>query len=81
MTTAVRTQVESRSDPVAIGESLGFYEALSDAAVSAAELAERTGAPTRFVHDWLTDQAREGYVTHEAATGRYANWCSLPRTA
>jgi len=66
---------------MALGESLGFYEAMTETPVTAAELAERTGAPTRFVRDWLADRAMEGYVTHEATTGRYANWCSLPRAA
>lgn len=81
MTYEVRTQTKANVDLVALGERLGFYEALSEASVTAAQLAERTGVPTRFVRDWLADQAREGYLTHEAATGRYANWCSLPQAA
>ncbi len=81
MTTAVRTKVEFRSHPVAIGERLGLYEVMSETPVTAAVLAERTGTPTRFVRDWLADQAGEGYLTYDAPTDRYANWCSLPRAA
>jgi hypothetical protein len=80
MTTAVRTQVASGTDPVAVGERLGLYEAISEDAVTATELARRTGAPTRFIRDWLADQAGECYLTHDAATGRYATWCSWPRS-
>jgi len=80
MTIAVRTKVESRSHPVAIGERLGFYEAISETPVTASVLAERTGTPTRFVRDWLADQAGEGYLTYDVPTDRYANWCSLPRS-
>ena len=78
MTTEVRTRVEPSTDLVALGDSLGFYEAMSEAPVTAAALAERTGTPTRFVRDWLADQAGEGYLTYDAPTDRYANWCSWP---
>ena len=81
MTTAVMTQVQTSTDQVAIGERLGFYETMSQRPLTAAELAERTGAPTRFVRGWLADQAGEGYLTHDATSGRYANWCSLPQAA
>jgi DNA-binding IclR family transcriptional regulator len=80
MTTAVNTQVASGTVLVAVGERLGLYEAISEDAVTATELARRTGAPTRFISDWLTAQAREGYLTHDAASGRYATWCSWPRS-
>ena len=81
MTTAVGTHVEPNTERVAIGERLGFYEVMSEARVTEAELAERTGAPIRLVLHWLVHQARDGYVTREVATGRYANWCSLPLAA
>lgn len=81
MTSEARTGAKAGADLVAIGERLGFYEAMSQVPVTAAELAERTGTPIRFVRDWLTEQTRESYLIHEAASGRYANWCSLPRAA
>ena len=81
MTTAVRTQERVSSALVGIGERLGFYEIMSESAVTRAELAERTGAPGRLVRDWLAVQARQGYLTCKTATGRYANWCSVPTPA
>ncbi len=80
MTTEVRTLNEPSTALVALGERLGFYEVMSETPVTAAALAERTGTPTRFVRDWLADQAGEGYLTYDAPTDRYANWCSLPRS-
>jgi hypothetical protein len=81
MTTAVRTQLAPSTERVAIGERLGFYEVMSEAPVTEAELAKRTGAPIRLVVHWLAHQVTERYVTREVTTGRYANWCSLPRAA
>ncbi len=81
MTIEARTRVESITDVVALGERLEFYEAMSETPVTAAVLAERTGTPTRFVRDWLADQAGEGYLTYDSPTDRYANWCSLPRSS
>jgi DNA-binding IclR family transcriptional regulator len=80
MTNAGRIQVESSTDLVTIGERLGLYEALSRSAATPAELAQRTGAQTSFIGDWLANQASEGYITHDASNGRYANWCSWPRS-
>lgn len=89
MATEARTRIESGGDLVALGESLGFYEVMSEAPVTAAELVERSGAPPGFVRDWvagfvgdwLAEQAREGYVVYDASAGRYANSCSLPPAA
>jgi hypothetical protein len=81
MTTEARITDRASADPVVIGERLGFYEAMSETPVTETELAERTGAPVRMVRHWLAHQARDGYVTREVATGRYANWCSVPLAA
>jgi hypothetical protein len=72
-------EIEDRpiSDLIASGERLGFYDVMSEQAVTADELAERTGASIRLASDWLADRVREGYVNHNAETGRYANWVSL----
>jgi hypothetical protein len=80
MTNEGRIQVESSTDLVIIGERLGLYEALSWSAATPAELAQRAGAQTSFIGDWLTNQASEGYLTHDASTDRYANWCGWPRS-
>lgn len=81
MTTAVRTHVEPNTERVAIGERLGFYEVMSEAPVTETDLAKRTGAAIGFIAHWLADQVSEGYLVRDKTTGRYANWCSLPRAA
>jgi hypothetical protein len=79
--TGMTTEAKTDADRIAIGERLGFYEVMSETPVTEAELAERTGAPTSLVVHWLAHQLTEGYVAREVATGRYANWCSLPLAA
>ncbi len=78
MTVELRTRVD---DLVATGERLGFYEVMSQAPLTAAELAQRVGADVWFVRGWLAEQLQEGYVTFDATTGRYANYCTLQRAA
>jgi len=57
---------------VLIGDKLGLYRALADGgAMTAAELAKRTGARERYVREWLSAQAAGGYVTYEPASGRF----------
>ena len=57
---------------VLIGDKLGLYRALADGGpMTAAELARRTGARERYVREWLSAQAAGGYVTYEAASGRF----------
>lgn len=81
MTTAAGIPDRVTTQRVAIGERLGFYEVMSEAPVTEAELAKRSGAPTGLVAHWLFEQAREGYLVRDKTTGRYANWCSLPLVA
>ncbi len=55
-----------------IGEKLGLYKAMAGAGpLTSAELAERTGVAERSVREWLANQAAGGYVSYDAATGRY----------
>ena len=58
---------------VAIGENLGLYKAMAQAAepLTPAELARRTGTVERYVREWLCSQAAGGYVEYDANTGRY----------
>ena len=57
---------------VRIGDRLGLYKAMAGAGpLSSAELAERTGTAERYVREWLANQAAGGYVSYDAATGRY----------
>ena len=39
--------------------------------LTSAELAAKTGTGERYVREWLSGQAASGYVTYDAATGRY----------
>lgn len=57
---------------VRIGDRLGLYKALAGAGpLTSTELAEATGTAERYVREWLANQTASGYVTHDAATGRY----------
>jgi SAM-dependent methyltransferase len=57
---------------VIIGEKLGLYKAMAGAGpMTSVELAKKTGTAERYVREWLAAQAAGGYVTYDAATGRY----------
>ncbi len=57
---------------VLIGDRLGLYRAMAGAGgLTPAELAKRTGTHQRYVAEWLSAQAAGGYVTYDAATGRF----------
>jgi 2-polyprenyl-3-methyl-5-hydroxy-6-metoxy-1,4-benzoquinol methylase len=50
---------------VIVGEEVGFYRAMADGvAVTADELASRTGCNRRLTQEWLNAQAASGYVDH-----------------
>src|SRR3954447_19597780 len=49
-----------------IGEKLGLYKAMAHAGpLTAAEVAERSGAAERYVREWLGNQAAGGYVIYD----------------
>src|SRR5579871_5510769 len=51
---------------VVIGDRLGLYRAMADGgAVTASELATRTGTDERYVREWLSNQAAGGYVGYD----------------
>jgi SAM-dependent methyltransferase len=53
---------------VVIGDRLGLYRAMADgSAVTAEELAARTGTDARYLREWLSNQAAGGYVTYDPA--------------
>jgi SAM-dependent methyltransferase len=57
---------------VLIGDKLGLYRAMAGAGpLTPADLAKRVGASERYVREWLSAQAAGGYVTYDAATGRF----------
>jgi SAM-dependent methyltransferase len=58
---------------VAVGDRLGLWKAMADGEpVTPADLAGRTGTAERYVREWLNAQAAAGYVSYDAATGRFA---------
>lgn len=53
---------------VLLGDELGLYKAMSGAgAMTAEQLAEKTGTFPRYVREWLAAQAASGYVSYDAA--------------
>jgi 2-polyprenyl-3-methyl-5-hydroxy-6-metoxy-1,4-benzoquinol methylase len=57
---------------VSIGDELGFYKALAAEALSASELAARTGTNERYVREWLANQAAGGYVEYDPTTQKFS---------
>ena len=57
---------------VVIGDRLGLYRVLATkGALTAAELAAKTGTHERYVREWLNAHAASGYVHYLADSGRY----------
>jgi len=55
-----------------IGDRLGLYRAMAGAGpITPEALAERTGTATRYVHEWLSNQAAGGYVTYRPSDGTF----------
>ena len=55
-----------------VGEKLGLYTAMAGAGpLTASELAARTSANQRYVREWLSAQAANGYVEYDAKTDRF----------
>src|SRR5713226_9479786 len=57
---------------VLIGDKLGLYKAMANAGpLTPAEVAKKSGTAERYVREWLANQAAGGYVTYDAASGKY----------
>jgi SAM-dependent methyltransferase len=57
---------------VVIGDRLGLYRVLATSgALTAAELADKSGTHERYVREWLNAHAASGYVNYLADSGRY----------
>jgi 2-polyprenyl-3-methyl-5-hydroxy-6-metoxy-1,4-benzoquinol methylase len=57
---------------VVMGDKLGLYRGLAaGGALTADELAERTGTAERYVREWLNAQAAGGFVTYDPDNNRY----------
>jgi len=58
---------------IRIGDKLGLYKALAaNGPQTPQELAKRTGTNERYVREWLSAQAAGGYVTYDAASGKFS---------
>ena len=77
MTIALKERTEQTTDLVALGERLGFYDVLSEAAQTPVDLATRTAVAVVFVRGWLNDEAEHGYLTYDPIGNRYASWCEV----
>lgn len=57
---------------VSLGSKLGLYKALAGAgALSAREVAARSGCAERYVREWLNAQAASGYLGYHAVSDTY----------
>ena len=58
---------------VIIGDKLGLYKALhKGGAMSSQQLADATGTAERYVREWCSAQAAQGYLQYHADTGNFA---------
>jgi SAM-dependent methyltransferase len=57
---------------VILGDELGLFETLTRIGpATPAELAKETGTLERYIREWLSAQAASGYVTYNAAAGKF----------
>lgn len=55
-----------------VGEKLGLYKAMTGAGpLTPAELAAKTSTNERYVREWLSAQAANGYIEYDARTGKF----------
>ncbi|TFZ08776.1 class I SAM-dependent methyltransferase [Ramlibacter humi] len=56
---------------VVVGDQLGLYKAMAEGPATPRELAQKTETDERYLREWLSAQAASGYVSYEAASGRF----------
>jgi SAM-dependent methyltransferase len=57
---------------IIVGDKLGLYKAMAGAGpMTSAELAAKTKTTERYVREWLSAQAAGGFVTYDAASGKF----------
>lgn len=55
-----------------LGDRLGLYRTLAEKGpATPAELAARSGCAERYVEEWVAQQASAGFITYDAAAGRF----------
>lgn len=58
---------------VLIGDKLGLYKALQAAdGLTSQQLADQTGTAERYVREWLSAQAAQGYLEYDAQKGAFS---------
>jgi len=58
---------------VVIGDRLGLYKAMAARGpMNSTQLAAATHTAERYVREWLLNQAAGGYITYDAASGKYS---------
>jgi SAM-dependent methyltransferase len=57
---------------VILGDKLGLFRGLATGAMTSADLARKTGTHERYVREWLSAQAASGFVSYDAATGKFS---------
>src|SRR3954453_17861638 len=57
---------------ILVGDRLGLYRELAKGAMTAAELAQRTGTSERYVREWLANQGAGGYVQFDSAADEWS---------
>ena len=56
-----------------LGLKSGLFEAMKDGtAVSAADLADKTGLTQRYVEEWLNGMTAAGWLEHDHDTGTFS---------
>jgi 2-polyprenyl-3-methyl-5-hydroxy-6-metoxy-1,4-benzoquinol methylase len=56
----------------ALGDRLGLFKTLADRPATSEKLASATGLHERYVREWANGLVAAGYLTRDAASGRYA---------
>ncbi|OBK70717.1 methyltransferase domain-containing protein [Mycobacterium sp. 1274761.0] len=55
-----------------VGDRLGLYRELAKGAMTADQLAQRTGTNERYVREWLGNQAAGGYVQYDSQSDQWS---------
>src|ERR1700723_2226377 len=57
---------------IVLGDKLGLYKAMAGAGpLTSAQVAAKTKLNERYVREWLSAQAAGGFLTYDAATGKF----------
>ena len=57
---------------ILVGDKVGLYKAMAGAGpMTSTELAAKSNTNERYVREWLSAQAAGGFVTYDAATGKF----------